>query len=128
MSNSSCEVLIGDRARIPNEVLEFSKRFIEMPDLDHWLDPTTVPAFPFNKTYDDIFDEVFLILHTTGSTGLPKPIATTHGFWAAIECLRSLECLPGRKTPIQILPGRAILLAFPLFHVCHLTETLPSHC
>lgn len=55
------------------------------PELDELLDPTPVENFPMPKTFDEAAKDVFLILHSSGTTGLPKPIRITHGYIAANE-------------------------------------------
>ncbi|KAI0380733.1 acetyl-CoA synthetase-like protein [Hypomontagnella monticulosa] len=50
------------------------------------LSPEPVPDYPFNYTYDEIKSKRFMGLHTSGTSGHPKPIWWTH---AHFECLFS---------------------------------------
>ncbi|KAI1801410.1 acetyl-CoA synthetase-like protein [Daldinia bambusicola] len=54
--------------------------------LEEILSPEPVPDFPFNKTYDKIKAKRFMGLHTSGTSGHPKPIWWTHSHF---ECLFS---------------------------------------
>ncbi|KAI8958908.1 acetyl-CoA synthetase-like protein [Daldinia sp. FL1419] len=54
--------------------------------LEELLSPQPVPDFPFNKTYDEIKTKRFMGLHTSGTSGHPKPIWWTHSHF---ECLFS---------------------------------------
>ncbi|KAI7236964.1 acetyl-CoA synthetase-like protein [Hortaea werneckii] len=58
-----------------------------------------------------------LILHTSGSTGFPKPIALNHGDLAAIYHLRSLPSPPGRfSIPDVFLTSEELVGMSPFFH------------
>ncbi|KAJ5238518.1 hypothetical protein N7468_003137 [Penicillium chermesinum] len=47
--------------------------------------PEPVPAFPFQKPSDEIEDKPAFVLHTSGSTGIPKPIICRHGSLAVAD-------------------------------------------
>ncbi|KAI0112670.1 acetyl-CoA synthetase-like protein [Hypoxylon sp. NC0597] len=46
--------------------------------LSEILDPEPVPDYPFDKTFDEIRKKRFMGLHTSGTSGHPKPIWWTH--------------------------------------------------
>ncbi|KAI2784911.1 acetyl-CoA synthetase-like protein [Daldinia loculata] len=54
--------------------------------LEEILSPDPVPDYPFDKTYDEIKTKRFMGLHTSGTSGHPKPIWWTHSH---LECLFS---------------------------------------
>ncbi|TRX94236.1 hypothetical protein FHL15_005004 [Xylaria flabelliformis] len=45
--------------------------FTVVPELSELLEDTEVVVYPFNKSYSDIRKDKFMILHTSGSTGMP---------------------------------------------------------
>ncbi|RYC56734.1 hypothetical protein CHU98_g9467 [Xylaria longipes] len=49
--------------------------FALVPELSEILEDTEVVVYPFNKSYSEIRKNKFMILHTSGSTGPPKPIS-----------------------------------------------------
>jgi acyl-coenzyme A synthetase/AMP-(fatty) acid ligase len=54
-------------------------RHVEVADFRFWLShngdgDAGVKPYPYTKTFSEAKDEPFLVLHTSGSTGLPKPI------------------------------------------------------
>lgn len=55
---------------------------LAVPSVSSFL-PTSegepVPAIPFSKTLAEVHNEPFVILHSSGTTGPPKPILLTHG-------------------------------------------------
>lgn len=54
-------------------------RTFELPSLDD-IYATKSPPFPFTKTYAEHKHEPFVCLHTSGTTGFPKPILWPHEF------------------------------------------------
>lgn len=56
-------------------------RILELPSV---LDLIEKPHehFPFKKTFEVAKDEPFVVLHTSGTTELPKPIVWTHDYIA----------------------------------------------
>lgn len=54
---------------------------IIVPSVEELL-TTEYEHFPFSKTFEQARDEPLVSLHTSGTTGLPKPVIYTHD-WAA---------------------------------------------
>jgi acyl-CoA synthetase (AMP-forming)/AMP-acid ligase II len=93
------------------------------PKLDELLDSAPVKAYPMGKTFEEAANDTFLILHSSGTTGLPKPIRITHAQIAANDSLCQLpeECDCGgpgfrRISPITECAGR-LIVPFAPFHV-----------
>ena len=59
---------------------------VEVPELSWFLRPEAVKTYLFTKTYAEAKDEPALVLHSSGSTGPPKPIIWTY---SSIETVRS---------------------------------------
>jgi acyl-coenzyme A synthetase/AMP-(fatty) acid ligase len=47
---------------------------LQVKPLAQWFPAEQAPHFPYEKTFDQAEWEPFCVLHTSGSTGLPKPI------------------------------------------------------
>jgi hypothetical protein len=45
-------------------------RKIQAPSLEDLLDEELVPHYAYNKTFEDVADEKFLFIHTSGSSGI----------------------------------------------------------
>ncbi|KAL2009196.1 hypothetical protein VTN00DRAFT_7390 [Thermoascus crustaceus] len=63
---------------------------ITIPSLEHFMDNESTPHYPYTKTWDETKDEIAYIIHTSGTTGRPKPIYHTNGFigiWGTYEYL-----------------------------------------
>jgi acyl-coenzyme A synthetase/AMP-(fatty) acid ligase len=92
-------------------------RNYQIPSLETLLVSSTRP-YPFTKTFQVHKHEPFLTLHTSGTTGFPKPILWTHD-WAN-SVLESFRLPPGPNgvpTATHFFgPDRRVLFPFPAFH------------
>ena len=78
-----------------------------------------VPIYPYDKTFAEARQEPFVILHTSGSTGLPKPIRVPNGSLATVDAQHLLPPVEGRLTHAQyFLEPRTAYSTYPNFHVC----------
>ncbi|KAH9885216.1 hypothetical protein F4778DRAFT_761532 [Xylariomycetidae sp. FL2044] len=97
-------------------------------DYRELLDKGTVDQYPFQASFDDIKDEKFLGLHTSGTSGHPKPI-----YWSylASTILHSSLTNPpespeGPGAFARLAQGQELLVPFPLFHLGGLGATMAS--
>lgn len=75
---------------MPEAVIESIRRYT-LPCLTWCLDSQGYPRYPYDKTFDEAkWDEVDII-HTSGTTGIPKAIYHTNGFYATIGSLSNLS-------------------------------------
>jgi acyl-coenzyme A synthetase/AMP-(fatty) acid ligase len=76
------------------------------------------PHYPFTKTFEEAKNDPYLVLHTSGSTGFPKPIVETHGYAAVMDAL--MHCPPVNGTQVKATlvcaPARSVNV-FPPWHV-----------
>ena len=89
-----------------------------LPELLELLEEEAVPSYPYNKTFAEARQNPFVVLHTSGSTGLPKPIIVPNGSLATPDAHHLLPPVEGRFTQAQYFttPHRAYS-TFPNFHV-----------
>ncbi|KAG6018533.1 putative NRPS-like protein biosynthetic cluster, partial [Claviceps citrina] len=59
----------------------------QVPPEEEWLRAET-PPFPYTKTYDEARFDPLVVLHTSGSTGVPKPIVLRQGGLAVSDDFR----------------------------------------
>ncbi|TEY43707.1 hypothetical protein BOTCAL_0362g00110 [Botryotinia calthae] len=88
---------------------------LEIPTIENLLTAPT-KHYPYNKSFDDVCDEPLVVMHTSGSTGFPKPISWTHGFCAAYATSLSLSPPAGFKSVDKMYEGNRIFVMFPPFH------------
>ncbi|UPK94825.1 hypothetical protein LCI18_005760 [Fusarium solani-melongenae] len=99
---------------------------LEMPALQHWLEDGPVELYPFTKTFEEARSEPFVVLHTSGSTGMPKPLVQTHGTLATLDACTQLPSLGFPDTYPSMCAGSRVYLAFPLCHCAGLGMLLPG--
>ncbi|KAJ5517904.1 AMP-dependent synthetase/ligase [Penicillium expansum] len=63
---------------------------LQLPMLHELLDAETIEAFPYTKSFEEAKDDPFCFLHTSGSTGVPKPIPWSHGLIGTMDAVRLL--------------------------------------
>lgn len=84
----------------------------------------SVEPFPFTLTWEEAKNKPFCILHTSGSTGIPKLVFVTYGTFACNDAHQLIPSLGGKPTLINFLRGKRLFLALPLFHAACLTFSL----
>ena len=74
--------------------------------------------YEYNKTFEEAAHDPFIIVHTSGSTGLPKPIILYHGGVATLDCQQLITPLDGVDAQIKVHQGRVrAFTGLPPFHV-----------
>ncbi|KAI0202451.1 hypothetical protein F4808DRAFT_76239 [Astrocystis sublimbata] len=93
---------------------------LEVPAFKAMLN-STPDRFPYEKSFDEVCNDPVLVLHSSGSTGEPKPITMTHASFAVLDNERNYPEVPGRKRidwSLYKLQGEGrIFTVFPFFHL-----------
>lgn len=98
-----------------------SMKVLDLPGTEDLLNAESVEPFSFSKTFDEAIQDPFCILHTSGSTGVPKPISWSHGLIGTMDAVRLLPPTEGDDglAPWTSLwkEGDRLYSAFPMSHV-----------
>jgi acyl-coenzyme A synthetase/AMP-(fatty) acid ligase len=91
-------------------------RTLTIQNLDELLQPDPVSPYPYTKTFDQARQDPFVVLHTSGSTGFPKPVILTHGTVAHHDTFL-LPPAPG-EAPVAaaIFSNKRVFIGLSLFH------------
>ena len=95
-----------------------------LPNLDYFLRPNETPIYPYEKTFTQARFDPLVVLHTSGSTGIPKPVTVTNGTFSCIDAYQLIPSLGGGETIGPSLSRKRLFLAFPLFHAASLCYLL----
>ncbi|PLB54119.1 NRPS-like enzyme [Aspergillus steynii IBT 23096] len=91
----------------------------EVPGVGDIVKAMGVQPHPFSKSFEEAEDQAALIIHSSGTTGMPKPIPLTHGYLATIDFNKHVADRAGRPstTPNCFTSSQPILATTPAFHL-----------
>ncbi|KAI0415252.1 hypothetical protein F5X98DRAFT_230098 [Xylaria grammica] len=92
-------------------------RTLTAPALNELLHSSPVEPYPYTKSFEDACHDPCLVLHTTGSTGLPKLVVWKNGMLATYEVWRLVTSV-GNYVPTTEVYQQATraYTSTPLFH------------
>ncbi|CEI67696.1 hypothetical protein FVEN_g9515 [Fusarium venenatum] len=118
--NTRCHVLYcTDSMRAMMEPCLNQRRMqaCTIDSLDHFLNVGSSP-FPYDRSIEQSRWDPLVVLHTSGSTGIPKPILVRQGTFCAFENLLHKGLFQG--CPLALgdwgEKGTKVLLSMPMFH------------
>jgi hypothetical protein len=98
---------------------------VPLASLDSFLDERdseSVKDYPFRWTFDEVKEKTSTILHTSGSTGIPKPVYVSHGVFASQDAQQMIPYEGGKPTWVDLVRGQRVFIGLPLFHAACLTQ------
>jgi len=118
INNCECDKLIMPEGEpsTTQDILELYTRILRVPDCQEFFDKKN-PHYEFGKTFEAAKKEPWVILHTSGTTGFPKPIIWSHEYANAYILERWLSPPEGFESADRLLLGGKIIIAFPPAHV-----------
>jgi acyl-coenzyme A synthetase/AMP-(fatty) acid ligase len=89
---------------------------VAVPTLDYFLHPSSdVPHYPNTATFDGAKFQPFVAMHTSGTTGIPKPIIVPQGVMTSLDASQKVPSMYGLHTASEYWRGLRSFLPFPLF-------------
>ena len=99
-------------------------RHLNVEALNELLRGDFVEHYEYNKTFEEAAQDPFIVIHTSGSTGLPKPIVLYHGGVTQVDSQHLLSSLHGFEP--QIRSPEASLRVFSSLPPFHVRPSSPS--
>ena len=91
---------------------------VAVAPFDEWVAEGVTPVL-YTKTFAEAEWDPYVVLHTSGSTGLPKPVVVRHGMVAMNDLHRYIPARNGNLAWLSTwtsFPNPRHLLIMPLFH------------
>lgn len=115
---TKCRKFLTPSPRIPQIIAiigECDIEPIEVPSVEELLS-TVYPHVKYCKTYPDDRNDIMAIVHTSGSTGIPKPIVWPLEVANQHIRMSNLQPPSGSSTLAEIFKGSKMFLTLPPFH------------
>ncbi|RYP62963.1 hypothetical protein DL769_007102 [Monosporascus sp. CRB-8-3] len=98
LDRTSCNHWISPNQQpqnLPEILAQHPMKVLTIQDVEDLLDAANVPHYPYEKSFEEAATEPFCVLHTSGTTGLPKPIFWNHGLLSTLDAVRLLPPVDG---------------------------------
>ncbi|KXL48244.1 MAG: hypothetical protein FE78DRAFT_87403 [Acidomyces sp. 'richmondensis'] len=117
LDGTKCTTILHDWSNNVNSLAnERDLHILKVPSLEEILSSDDLSVYPYDKTFDEGKTDPYVILHTSGSTGLPKPISLLQGAAATFDAHHNLPDYRGNRVLLKYLEGKRILCTLPPFH------------
>ena len=134
LEDLQCDVMLltaESKPPIVEEILsKRAMRTMMVPTMEDTLMTAEGSVYPYNKTWAEAKQEPFIVLYTSGSTGLPKPVILNHGILAHHDLFLNARSLGRKALNLARFIGKRVLLCLPQFHsaaVCFLAFSAYSN-
>ncbi|GKZ26995.1 putative NRPS-like protein biosynthetic cluster [Aspergillus brasiliensis] len=121
-----CKAILSPTPR-PSQIIEILEaediHVLDIPETADFLDKA-YPAFPFQRSLEEVLSEPLLTIHTSGSTRLPKPMTFTHDTARKGMKMHCLDAPDGYEGLNQLYYGKRVFLVLPPFHGACLASLL----
>ncbi|MCJ1387732.1 hypothetical protein MMC18_000575 [Xylographa bjoerkii] len=117
-TNCNIWVLPEQQPQFMSQLLsQRTMKLLAIPEADELLRAEPAPDYPYNKTFEEASNDPFCVLHTSGTTGHPKPITWKNSLLGTLDATSLLPKSSGRPPWVAIYSGGDQgYSAFPFFH------------
>lgn len=128
ISVTNCSILVdgSERTQLCEKIKQVEKDCSDLR-LQRWtMSPmwevfslARVQHFPHQVKFSEVEDQIAIIIHSSGTTGLPKPVPLKYGYLAGLDNMQNVPVPPGRQRAQRAFYNRGQLRLWhgPLFHI-----------
>ncbi|EPS36265.1 hypothetical protein H072_10357 [Dactylellina haptotyla CBS 200.50] len=127
LNKLECKKLICTNPEVPcvPMILEdYLMQKLPIPSLQELFDLKDVPVYPYDTTYENEKKNPVYVLHTSGSTGIPKPIIYTHEYIPRVINLNDSTTPEGYENLSRFATQGRFFVGLPCFHAAGLVFSL----
>ncbi|OQE16458.1 hypothetical protein PENSTE_c024G02534 [Penicillium steckii] len=121
-----CKVLLAPtpRPKIISDIAQAtSLPVLTIPGVNELLETQYSPV-PFSRTLSENGTDTFAVVHTSGSTGIPKSIEFTFAVGAAFMRMVQLHTPDGFHSLYRMIQEKRIFVTVPPFHAAYLFHVI----
>ncbi|KAK7958648.1 thioester reductase domain-containing protein [Apiospora saccharicola] len=112
-------------AQVQPILAERPMRAFTVPELEWFLEESLVEPYPYTKTFEEARHDPCVVLHTTGSTGLPKPVVWKNAMLSTYEAWRTIPDVDGFVPTIEVYQtARRVYTSLPMYHTSGLNAAI----
>ncbi|TGO32914.1 hypothetical protein BHYA_0279g00060 [Botrytis hyacinthi] len=122
----SCEILLVPEklpAITQSLLSKRQMRTLRIQNPEDLLSESSVLSYSYTKTFDQARYEPFLVLHTSGSTGIQKPIILTHGNISQHDTFLIPPLTGHQPITLSLYQDARVFIGLGLFHSAALCFT-----
>ena len=119
LESTDCRTLISPvESKVDHILSKRNLRHFNVEALKTLLRHDFSEHYEYNKTFEEATRDPFIVIHTSGSTGLPKPITLYHGGMAAVDSQHLISPLGAFDAIVKFPEGPIrVFTTMPPFHV-----------
>ncbi|KAL9106765.1 MAG: hypothetical protein Q9227_008264 [Pyrenula ochraceoflavens] len=91
-------------------------RKLNLPDLDFFLQDGKVRPYPYEKTWEEARKDPYVVMHSSGTTGIPKVLILKNGTVAAHDAFQRFSEFNETQWYGQKWAGKRVATSFPWVH------------